>query len=364
MLHNKFTKIAMDRLWLFSDQKGRKNKSICSAESTASVFGGDESITLYWGDESEIVGAEWLYSQYGASIYSILLVFKKNEIWALIGNYPSEWRQYRISTSVGCVAPETIQVMELPSSSGSDVNRSSVVIFQGANGIYMTDGRPPVLVSEDIGDLFDKRQNKMSQSLINESFAFLDKENKEYHWCFAKGSSVDTEMVLDYTGMKWFEIDRILQAGVEVEDTNGVTYSYGFLDTGYMLRLEHGNSFDGTAIDHTMWFGDIAIHGDGSVSLETDAEYHILVAKTKTTTNDITVTHYGDSSTTGNEITMIPRKTGYRTIRTSEHNKLGAHIFHSWKFEISTDDEVAGFEPLFFACLYKIHRNYLKDYRS
>ena len=27
-------------------------------------------------------------------------------------------------------------------------------------------------------------------------------------------------------------------------------------------------------------------------------------------------------------------------------------------------DEVIGFEPLFFVCLYKVHRNYLRDYRS
>lgn len=362
----KFPLNAMDRLWLFSDQKGAKNESICTAESTTNVFNGDDSIRLVWGDESETTGGAWLFSQYGASIYSILLVFKKNEMWALIGNNPDEWRQYRVSSSIGCVAPETIKVIELPSEKAQGVNRSSVVIFQGANGIYMTDGRPPVLISEDIGDLFDKREGNINQSIIDESFAFPDLANREYHWSFGQNGVIDTEYVFDYNRMRWFEIDRpsALQAGVEVEDTNGVTYTYGFIDTGYMLRLENGNSFDGTAIDHTLWLGDIAMHGDGVVSLETDAEYHILVAVTKTTSNDITVTHYGDSSTTGNNITMVPRKSGYRTVRTSKHQKLGAHIFHSWKFAISTDDETTGFEPLFFVCLYTVKRNYARDYRS
>lgn len=362
----KFPLNAMDRLWLFSDQKGRKNTSICSSESTVNVFNGEDSYELMWGDESEVTGATWLYSQYGSNIYSILIVFKKNEIWALIGNDPSEWKKYKISSSVGCVAPETIRVVELPSDPSKGVTRSSIVVFQGANGIYMTDGRPPILISEDIGNLFDKRAGVITQSMIDKSFGFADYENNEYHWCFAKSSSVDSEMVLDLVGMKWFEIDRTanLQAGVEVEDTNGVTYTYGAIDTGYLLRLEHGNNFDGTAIPHTMWFGDIALHGDGSITVETDAEYHNLVAVTKTTTEDITVTHYGDSSTTGTELTMAPRKSGYRTIRTSIHNKLGSHLLHSWKFEISTDDETVGFEPLFFACLYKTHRNYIKDYRS
>ncbi len=363
----KFPLNAMNRLWLFSDQKGRKNLSICSSESTVNVFNGDDSIPLSWGDESEITGSAWLYSQYGASIYSILLVFKKSEMWALIGNNPEEWKQYRVSSSIGCVAPETIRVIELPEDQTKGVNRSSVVVFQGANGIYMSDGRPPVLVSKDIGDLFDKRESNITQSLVDDSFAFIDKENSEYHWCFGQGSSIDSEFVLDYSRMQWFEIDRTLdlQAGIEVEDTNGVTYTYGCSDTGYALRLEHGNSFDGTAITHTMQFGDIALHGEGSISVQTDAEYHLLVAKAKSTTDqNIAVTHYGDSSTTGTSLTMSPSKSGYRTIRTAEHKKLGAHLFHSWKFTISTDDETTGFEPLFFTCLYKEHGNYVRDYRS
>jgi len=59
----KFPLYAMDRLWLFSDQKGNKNESLCSSESTVNVLSGDEAIPLFWGDESEIIGAEWLYSQ-------------------------------------------------------------------------------------------------------------------------------------------------------------------------------------------------------------------------------------------------------------------------------------------------------------
>lgn len=363
----KFPLNAMDRLWLFSDQKGRKNTSICSSESTVNVFNGDDSYEIIWGDESEVTGGAWLYSQYGSSVYSTIVVFKKSETWVLIGNDPEEWRKYKISSSIGCVAPETIRVIELPTDPSSGVTRSSIAVFQGANGIYMTDGRPPVLISEDIGNLFDKRETiKINASYVDDSFAFNDISNSEYHWCFAVGSAVDYEYVLDYDRMKWYNISRpaALQAGIEVEDTNGVTYVYGAVDTGFLLRLENGNNFDGTAIAHTMWFGDIALYGDGSITIETDAQFHNLVAVTKTTTNDITVIHYGDSSTTGNTLTMVPRKTGYRTIRTAEHKKLGSHMFHSWKFTISTGDQAVGFEPLFFACLYKVSRDYVKDYRS
>lgn len=358
----KFPLQAMNRLWLFSDQDGDKNESICSAKYSTTVFNGSDSIKLQWGDEKELMGGAWLYSQYGASVYSILVVFKKNETWVLIGNDPENWQQYKISSSIGCVAPETIKVIELPINENKGINRSSIILFQGADGIYMTDGRPPVLISEDI-DIFDKRESNITS--INESFAFVDVENQEYHWCFAGSAYADTEYVLDYKVMKWYDIERPspLQYGMEVRTTTGATYTYGFIDS-YMLRLEHTNSFDGTAIAQTFQFGDIALGGN-HVTMLTKAEYHNLIGVAKTVTDqNITITHYGDSSTTGTDITVSPTKTGFRTIRTSDHVSLGAHLFHSWKVTISTDDETVGFEPLFFSCLYTQENLYKREYRS
>ena len=351
---------AMNRLWLFSDQDGEKNKSICSSKYTTNTFNGDDSIPLFWGDEEEITGGAWLYSQYGASVYSVLVVFKKNETWVLIGNDPETWQQYKISSSIGCVSPNTIKVLEMPTDASNGVNRSSIIVFQGANGIYMTDGRPPILISQDL-DIFDKRKSLITN--IDESFAFIDIENQEYHWCFAESAYCDTEYVLDYSKMRWFEIDRPLplQYGIEVHTTEGATYTYGFIE-GYMVRLEHGNSFDGSSITQEFQFGDIALN-ENHVTLETSAEFHNLILKSKTTTNEITITHYGDSSTTGTALTLSPIKSGYRTVRSAKHKSLGSHLFHSWKLSLSTDDETTGFEPLFFSCLYKQTRQYTKDYR-
>ena len=358
----KFPLHAMNRLWLFSDQANEKNKSICSAEFTTTTFNGDDSIELIWGDEKELTGGAWIYSQYGASVYSILVVFKQNETWALIGNDAENWQQYKISSSVGCVAPETIRVVELPNDETKGINRSSAIIFQGANGIYITDGRPPTKISGDI-DIFEKRKSKITN--IDESFAFDDVENQEYHWCFTESTHTDKELVLNYEYMKWYYIDRPspLQYGMEVQTTEGATYSYGFIDS-YMLRLENGNNFDGTGIAQTFQFGDIAL-SENHVTLETDALYHNLTYAAKTNTaQEVLITHYGDSETTGNELTdKSCSKTGYRIISATYHQKEGSHIFHSWKFSITTTDETIGFEPLFFSCLYKEHRKHLKDYR-
>jgi len=358
----KFPSQAMNRLWFFSDQDDEKNKSICSAKYTTTVFNGEDSIPLYWGDEKEITASAWLYSQYGASVYSNLVVFKRNETWVLVGSNPETWEQYRISASIGCVAPETVKVIELPVDESKGVNRSSVILFQGADGIYLTDGRPPIMISTDL-NIFDKRESLISS--IDESFSFVDVENQEYHWCYTKTDHTDQEYVLDYTSMKWYEIDRPspLQYGLEVQTTTGANYTYGFIDN-FMLRLEHGNTFNGTAITSTFQFGDIALSGN-HVTIETTAEYHLLIAVAKTVTDqDITITHYGDSSTTGTEFDEEPTKTGYRTIRTTYHKSLGRHLFHSWKFEMTTDDETTGFEPLFFSCLYRIIGQYIKEHRG
>lgn len=355
----KFPLHAMDRLWLFSDQDGEKNKSICSAQFTTNTFNGTDSIPVYWGDESEVTGAAWIYSQYGSNVYSVLVGFKKNETWVLIGNNPDTWQTYRISSSIGCVSPETIKVIEVPAQEGS--SHSSIIVFQGADGIYMTDGRPPILISQDL-NIFDKRKSLITD--IENSFSFIDAENQEYHWCFASSAYADTEYVLDYKKMRWFEIERPypLQYGLEVRTTDGRNYTFGFIDS-YMLRLEHGNSFDGTGIEQEWQFGDIALY-KGHVTIETSAEYHNLITTTKTTSNDITVTHYGDSSTSGNTFTIAPRKTGFRIVRSAKHKTHRSHLIHSWKFSITTDDETTGFEPLFFSCLFKRERQYIRDYRE
>ena len=357
----KFPLQAMNRLWLFSDQDDEKNKSICSAKYTTTTFNGDDSIPLYWGDEKELTGGAWLYSQYGASVYSILVVFKKNETWVLIGNDPENWQQYKISSSIGCVAPETIKIVELPAQSDANINRSSIIIFQGADGVYMTDGRPPNKISDDL-DIFDKRENIISE--IAESFAFVDIANQEYHWCFTETAFCDQEYVLDYESMRWYNISRPikLQYGMEVKTTDGANYTYGFI-TDFMLRLEHSNAFDGTGIAQTFQFGDISLAGN-HVTIETKAHYHNLIARSKTTTDLITFSHYGDSSTTPTTWTKSSVKAGYRTIRMSKHKPLGSHLFHSWKMTITTDDETVGFEPLFFSCLYEETRKYVRDYRK
>jgi len=187
---------------------------------------------------------------------------------------------------------------------------------------------------------------------------------------YAKGAAttLDKEMVLDFVKPAWYEIDRTatmdLQYAIEVSDTDGINYNYGFTDTGYMYRLEYGTDFDGQDIVHTVQFGDMAPL-EGTVSSETTAEYFGLIAKAKTTTDaTIALTHYGDGNSTGTSWTESTAKSGYRLIFPVYHKTLGGNIFHSVKLVITTDDETYGFEPLYFYMLYKYAREHITDWRT
>jgi hypothetical protein len=366
----KFPFLANDRLWLCCDEKGKKNSVICSAEGSSSVFNGYDTVEIEFGDDTEVMGASWLYSQYGSSIFNISLFFKKNETWALVGNGPENWVKYRVSDVVGCPTPETIKVIDIGPQSAQTLNRS-LAVWQGSDGIYSSDGRTPIKISEDINDKFDQRATSpIYSSKVDDSVATWDSYNKCYHWLWASGTSstLNEEYVLDFEKLGWFNIDRTstkdLQYAIEVEDTTGLKYNYGFIDTGYMLRLEYGNDFDGQDIAHTVHFGDMVLAG-GSIVVETDADYFCVMAKAKTSTSsEITFTHYGDSSTTGTSWTKSVSRSGFRVISPVYHKSLGGHLFHSVKMQISTDNETVGFEPLYFYILYSKTRDHLRDWRT
>jgi len=191
--------------------------------------------------------------------------------------------------------------------------------------------------------------------MVGDSVGFIDPIRQEYHWLFASGSAatgLNTELVYDIARNKWFEIDRTadLQCGVTVHDTDGNGYAYGFLDTGYMERLENGMTFDGTAIIHTVQFGDIPL---GGLAIETRLSKLRLITVAKTVTaNSIACTHYADSSITGTEKTMSPEKSGYRVAMPKWTDKFNADPFHSLRFDMISSDEVCGFEPLVVAITY------------
>jgi len=176
--------------------------------------------------------------------------------------------------------------------------------------------------------------------------------NMWYRLLIASGSSattLNTELIYDIKRNRWFPMergtDKDLQFSLLVHDTNGGAYNYGFLNTGYMFRLENGTDFDGEDIVHELKIGDLAFAGLGAETMVSSVRL-ITVSKT-TTTNNVTLTHYPDGSETGTEITLSPARSGYRIAQPiNSSQKLLGDPFHSFKLSMTTDDETIGFEPL------------------
>jgi hypothetical protein len=356
--HFKFPVFAQGRTLLCCDMSGAKNKAICSGKYMPQVYNGVDSVDIYFGEEGELTCGTELFSQFGSALYSVILMFKDTESWMVVGQDIDEWANniFLVASGIGCPAPLTLKTISLFSNSGDTPSTRSLAIWQGANGIYMSDGRSPIPIHGDIKEYFDPRDSRsIKASMVGDSVGTIDHLRQRYHWWFASGTgatALNKELVYDIPRNKWFEIDRgtYLQCGVEVRDTDGNPYSYGFIDTGYMERLENGTTFDGTDITHTVHFGEIALD---ALEFGTRLDGVRLITTAKTTTaNEITLTHYSDTSTSGTAKTMSPANSGHGAAIPEFDEQLDGNPFHSFKLTMVTDDETTGFEPLMMIAKY------------
>lgn len=173
-------------------------------------------------------------------------------------------------------------------------------------------------------------------------------------------NSLDKEYVLDMRTWQWFEIDRgtgkRLQLGTELTDTSGNRYSYGFVDTGYVERLEYGTSFDGNDITHTLETGDLALI-QGDVFQKTSISRANLVALPRNTDSTVTMTHFKDGALTGTDYTLSVANTTHRFVNLITDMFTTPAVFHSLKLVSTTDDEIKGFIPVNLAVYFKRERD-------
>lgn len=363
----KFPAHGLGRLWLCNDTYGNANEAIYSAFGTTQVFNGEDSDRLLFGDSQGLTAAATLYSQFGSSLYDVMVFTKVNETWVLVNDGQS-LNRFRVSDSIGCIAPRTMQSTHISGELAPGINRN-IAIWQGAQGVYLFDGRTPLPIHNDIKQYFDRTDSSsINLTYITNSVGFFSEDGTEYHWLFASGTSttLNKELVFDINKQRWFEIDRgtkYLQAGFQVKDSNGVSYTYGALNTGYVERLENGTDFDGDTINYTVHFGDMILADELT---ETEIRKIKIFAKNKTNGNDITVTHYGDTATTGTSYTLSQYKTGEDQVSGSaiaygvniddQDQSFKHYTTHSLKITTSNTSETIGFEPLHMALGFKLTR--------
>lgn len=356
----KFALHAQDRLMLFNDQSGMKNSMLSSVQGTLNVFNGkDSGDPILFGDGEDVTAAVEVFTKLTTGIVSDILVMKTNAVFLLTGGNPEDWTQTQLSSEVGCPSPLTLRASPI-GLEHSPLQSRQVAIWQSNNGIMLYDSNSIYPISDSISDFFDQTKSyAVNLSALSVNYAFWDNTNGnyEYHWCFASGSNTvpDKELVFDLRRQKWYEVNRgtgkALMGGVPVIATGGARYTYGFTNDGYLERLENGTTFDGNSIAYTMEFGDIAPFKYPMYDSIIRYLRMFNVAK-ETTTNTVTVTHYADMNNTGVDISMSMSRTGYRVsnpVNSIPGHKWPKAAFHRLKFNVSTNDETIGFEPLYIS---------------
>ncbi len=353
-----------NRLWLLDEVSNKRNSAICTAVDTIVVFNGEDALSpespLSFGNDDPLVAGGGLFGRDGGSVYDILVVAKKSEVWLTEGTTIEDFDKNRrkLSGNYGCVAPGTFISCDMGYEIAPGVSKH-VLIWASQGAIVLFDGNSLNSISDDISDLFDPmRSTYLTAASIAIATSFFDSSLYEYHFLCS-----NQEWVYDLRKKKWYQIDRgtgkYIQIGFTVRDTNGIAYTFGTLDTGYVERLENGTTFDGTNITSQFRIGDISI-GDWQYLTTIRGIKHMSVSKA-TTTASVTLSHYGDTKIAASTSTLACplNSSTHRTVRKVDSKEWGPHLFHSFSASVTISNENIGYEPIGLVVRYQVIREEL-----
>lgn len=360
----KFPLFWNNRLFLCGDQAGRKNWVKCTSIDTNCFFNGYDSTEFPVDGDDELMCGATLFTRLSGDFYDNMVLFKRTQtiIYNINVSVAPSFTPYVISSSIGCVAPLTLQLCDI----GFDISenvKKNVLIWLSSNGLAMFDGVSVNIISDDVKNIFDVNDTTycINRSYIHLCSGTYDPIEREYHLFYPEGTStsINAEKVFSLKKQSFFDIDRgtgkALQCAFLVEDSSGNKYVYGGTNDGYVERLEYGQTFDGNDMTFTFWPADINLGEKAMVKTRVVAVG--LVGKMKSTsTNKVTATHYVDGVDTGDDLSLISQsKSGYRIYRgfvtLAGYDADG--IWHSTKFTVTTDNETRGFEPLLVSYRYE-----------
>ena len=339
---------------LISEVAGQKNRIMIGGFGSSCVFNGQNSLMIdKLGNNSAATAAGALFTRYTGSFYDTLLICKKDEVWVLDGTDVQNYHLYKVSDIYGCVAPETFKVFPVSYSMAPGIARH-VAIWQSAVGIVMFDGNTLGRIDDDIHNYFDLTKPEcISSTLLNKSIAWTDEREAEYCWSFASGSSatgLNTE--LHYSVMKkgWYKVDRVtannsVQCGIPVHDTLGGAYTYGGLSTGYLERLEYGNTFDLSDITSTFKIKDSSV---GWIQ-EFEERWVKLIAKAKsgsTATAILTAFLDGNLTAENKTLSLSLASSTRRIVQSTQSCSWGPAAFISIQGQVVSNDVAVAFEPI------------------
>lgn len=289
-------------------QNNEGNRIDYSMDSAPDVFNGDDSSmdgyqSAYIGSIEEITSGIQLYNRFGSNIYTFFLILKNSETYLLSGDGPLDYKIYPVSLSLGCPAPHTLCTAEIGQELGEAISRN-VAIWVSNSGPVMFDGAT-IAEIRGLEKYFDSNENEsVNFSVMSDFQGWFDPNYQEYNLLLATGSntSLNKWFCYDIVRKKWFEKDtgiaEAVQCGWPCIATTGAQYVYGGLETGEMIELEDGYTWDGTNIINSFRTGDFFPSGnEWDITLLRRIK---LVAKRITESNTLVkLWHYADTDATG-----------------------------------------------------------------
>jgi hypothetical protein len=345
----KFSETFQNRLFLFNEKSGDKNKAIYSTYNAPDIMNGDDYGEITFGDRQELTAAVVLYNIYTNTAVEQMLVTKRNETYRLSGTDPTNWVLQKMSSNIGCVAPLSMVSAEMTES--ADVKRT-VAIWQSDKAIVMSDGATIVPISDDIKVYFDPNDSRyIPPALQSRSVGWYDAATRSYKLLIASGASatyLNTELEYSLKYKEWTKVYREnasganpLQSGWQVFSTAGTGYTYGGGKDGFVYRLENGNNWNSTAnITSYLHTKDMILGTQAPLLYKSTIKYLRPTWKKKAMGN-LTISHYGDKviTTSGVSGQMGPAiiTSASTTFYDTQSTILGPWLSQSLKFQTTTN---------------------------
>jgi hypothetical protein len=221
---------------------------------------------LVFGNGDPLTSGVSLYNRYGSNVFEVWVCHTNNMTFQLRGEGPqdenSPWVTDTISYNIGNPAPLTLVAAEV-GFEGSESAKRNVALWVSGSGPVAFDGATMFPIA-GLEKFFDPNDSDcVNFDYIDDSYGWYDTQFREWNIVLPIGSSSTTPnrwFVLDLDRQRWFEKStgdaEIPLCGFQVRASDGEAFIYSGLDNGYMVRLENGTSWNGTALVQRILLGD------------------------------------------------------------------------------------------------------------
>ncbi|MBW1983371.1 MAG: hypothetical protein JRI53_01520, partial [Deltaproteobacteria bacterium] len=256
----KFPSVYKNRVLLCAFTEGKEGNRVDYSSSNApDVFNGFDSSmnglqSLYFGNSDTLTAGTQLYNRYGSNVFAIWLALKETSTYILTGDTPEDFKVFPVSFTVGCPAPLTLATAEVGFEAVQGIQRN-VAFWVSHSGPVMFDGSV-LFPIPGVDKYFDPAESVcVNFEYLENARGWYDTTYREYNILLPSGSSQVANnlwLAYDIVKKKWFKkytgVAETPQAAFQVADGEGNKYVYAGIDTGYMMRLEYGDSFGSTML--------------------------------------------------------------------------------------------------------------------